>query len=71
MIEEILLDGEDALLVHTEEEFQEAANRIWNRPAGTIVPATMELARKMGCPEQEEGHEPAEADDIKDLDSPV
>ena len=60
MIEEALVGGEEALLVHTEEEFQEAFGR-----EQTILPATMELARKMGCPEQEEGHDPAEAEDIK------
>ena len=52
--------------MHTEEEFQEAFGRE-DEETITILPATMELARKMGCPEQEEGHEPAEADDIKDL----
>ena len=66
MIEEIMLDGEDALLVHTEEEFQEAFGRSRSGPI-TIVPATIELARKMGCPEQEEGHDSAEAEDIKEL----
>ncbi len=66
MIQEILVGGEKALLVHTEEDFQEAFGRE-DEETITILPATMELARKMGCPEQEEGHEPAEADDIKDL----
>ena len=60
MIQEALVGGEQVLLVHTEEEFQEAFGR-----GQTILPATMELARKMGCPEQEEGHESAEAADIK------
>ena len=60
MIEEILVGGEKTLLVHTEEEFQEAFGR-----GRTLLPATMELAREMGCPEQEEGPEPAEAEDIK------
>ena len=60
MIQEVLVGGEKALLVHTEEEFQEAFGR-----GETILPATMALARKMGCPEQEEGHEPAEAEHIK------
>ena len=60
MIEEVLVGEEEALLVHSKEEFQEAFSR-----GRTILPATMELARKMGCPEQEEGHEPAEAEDIK------
>ena len=45
MIEEILVGGEEALLVHTEEEFQEAFGR-----GRTLLPATVELARKMGCP---------------------
>ena len=62
MIQEVLVGGEKSLLVQTEEEFQEAFGR---RGTITILPATMELARKMGCPEQEEGHEPAEAEDIK------
>ena len=62
MIEEVLVGGEEALLVHTEAEFQEAFGR---GGTITILPATMELARKMGCPEQEEGHDPAEAEDIK------
>ena len=62
MIQEALVDGEQVLLVHTEEEFQEAFGR---EETITILPATMELARKMGCPEQEEGHDPAEAEDIK------
>ena len=66
MIQETRRAGEEALLVHTEEEFQEAFGRSRSGPI-TIVPATMELARKMGCPEQEEGHDSAEADDIKDL----
>ena len=66
MIQEVLVGGEKALLVHTEEDFQEAFGRE-DEETITILPATMELARKMGCPEQEEGHEPAEVDDIKDL----
>ena len=60
MIREVLVGGEEALLVHTEEEFQEAFGR-----GRTLLPATMELAREMGCPEQEEGHDSAEAEDIK------
>ena len=64
MIQEALVDGEQVLLVHTEEEFQEAFGRE-DEETITILPATMELARKMGCPEQEEGHDPAEAEDIK------
>lgn len=60
MIEEVLVGEENALLVYTEEEFQEAFGR-----GDTLLPATMELARKMGCPEQEEGHDPAEAEDIR------
>ena len=60
MIREVLVGGEKALLVHTEEEFQEAFGR-----GKTLLPATLELAREMGCPEQEEGHDSAEAADIK------
>ena len=60
MIREVLVGEEEALLVHSEEEFQEAFGR-----GKTILPATLELARKMGCPEQEEGRDPAEAADIQ------
>ena len=60
MIEEVLVSGEEALLVHTEEEFEEAFGR-----GKTLLPTTVDLARKMGCPAQEEGHEPAEAADIR------
>ena len=62
MIQEVLVNGEKALLVHTEEEFQEAFGR---GEEVTILPATPELARKLGCPEQEEGHQPAEAADTR------
>ena len=62
MIQEVLVNGEKALLVHTEEEFQEAFGR---EEELTILPATTELARKMGCPNHEEGHKPAEAQDVR------
>ena len=58
-IQEVQVGGEQALLVHTEEEFQEAFGS-----GKTILPATMELARKMGCRDLEEGHQPAEAADL-------
>ena len=66
MIEETVVNGEKALLVHTEEEFHEACGREFDNDFGsgtTILPATLELARQMGCPEEQE-HEPPEAQDL-------
>ena len=62
MIQEVFVDGEKTLLVDTEEDFDRAFGM-----GLPIQPTTMELARKMGAPDQEEGLDSAEAEDLKTL----